>query len=252
VPSSQTSAARWQPLAAFVGEAVSANVDVDTEASYDAFEKALEQGKYDLANAGPVVCHDVRELYEPLARIERQAAPTYQGLVFVRRDSAARTLADLAGKRVGMVSARSTSGGLYPELALIQAGLDIKKDVTIVWLGSHEKVAAAVKAGEVDAGACYEDCRDSAWPDERAKAAATRVLAYTPPIPGEMLVVKRALDKPTKDALRKAVLALNDASGILAQISQGELTVTAFVPATEKDLEAVHDAIVRVTGETHP
>jgi len=49
VPSSQTSAARWQPLAAFIGEAVSANVDVDTEESYDAFQKALEQGKYDVA-----------------------------------------------------------------------------------------------------------------------------------------------------------------------------------------------------------
>jgi len=150
----------------------------------------------------------------------------------VRRDSPARALADLKGKRIGMVSAHSTSGGLYPALALIQAGLDVKKDVTIVWLGSHEKVGAAVKAGEVDAGACFEDCRTAPGRTSAPRPWPRACSPYTPPIPGEMLVVKRALDKPTKEALRKAVLALNDASGILAQISQGELTVTSFALAT--------------------
>lgn len=247
VPAQEASAARWQPLAAYVGELANAEVVIGTEATYDAFEAALKQGKYDIANAGPLVLSEVTDKYEPAARIERQGVPTYQGIIFALRSSAVTKVTELRGKRVGLVSDRSTSGGLYTKLALLQAGLDPDKDVKVVWLGSHEKVAAAVKAGEVDAGGCFEDCRDAVWPSDRDKAAATRIVAYTVPIPGEMIVVRRSLDDKTKQAVRQALLSLNDAAGILAQISVGELPVTAFTPATERDLVAVQDVVKKVS-----
>jgi phosphonate transport system substrate-binding protein len=247
VPAQQASAARWQPLAAYVGELANAEVVIGTEATYDAFEAALKAGKYDIANAGPLVLSEVTDKYEPTARIERQGVPTYQGIVFALRSGGVTRLADLKGKRIGLVSDRSTSGGLYTKLALLQAGLNPDKDVQLVWLGSHEKVAAAVKAGEVEAGGCFEDCRDAAWATDREKATATRIIAYTAPIPGEMIVVRRDLDPKTKQAIRQALLSLNDAAGILAQISQGELPVTAFTAATEKDLVAVQDVVKKVS-----
>ncbi|MBI3180283.1 MAG: PhnD/SsuA/transferrin family substrate-binding protein, partial [Deltaproteobacteria bacterium] len=135
---------------------------------------------------------------------------------------------------------------LYPMLALVDAGLIPDKDVKIVWLGSHTKVAGAVKDGTVAAGGCYEDCRDAVWPTEPAKAAATRVLTYTREIPSEMIVVRRSMEPNAKQKLVKAVLSLNEAPGILAQISQGETTVTAVVPAVAADLNALTDTLRRV------
>ncbi len=248
VPASESSAARWQPLAAYMSELADAEIDVSTEPSYDAFEAALREGKYDIANAGPLLCHDVAALYEPAARLERQGVPFYQGIIFVPRASDAKKVSDLKGKRIGLVSDRSTSGGLYVKLSLLKAGLDPAKDVQIVWLGSHEKVAAAVKAGQVDAGGCFEDCRDAAWPIEKDKAAATRIIGYTVPIPGDMILVRRGLDPKTKQAIRQALLSLNDSAGILAQISQGELTVTGFSAPNEADLKAVEETIAKVNG----
>jgi len=246
-PSSAGSAARWAPLGVYVGEKVSANFEVKTEESYESFEKALLAGKYDVANAGPLLCHRVKDKYEPVARLERQGSPTYFGIIFTQRASKIRNLADLKGKTIGLVSPGSSSGGLYPQLALLDAGLVPGRQVKIKWLGSHAKVAEAVKAGTVDAGGCYEDCRDAVYSADRAKAKGTRILSYTADIPGEMIVVKRSLDAATKKKLREAILALNDETGILTQISQGETTsVSAVVAATKDDLDAVATAIRRV------
>jgi phosphate/phosphite/phosphonate ABC transporter binding protein len=249
-PSSSGSAARWQPLAVFLSEAVGARVEPTTEPTYEAFEAALLAGKLDITNAGPLLAHKVRATYEPVARIERQGSPTYFGILFVPRQSPVRALADLRGKTVGLVAEHSSSGGLYAELALLDAGLVPGKDVTIKWLGDHSKVARAVKDGTVDAGGCYEDCRDAVWPDERAKGAATRVLSYTPEIPAEMILVKKALEPALKGKIATAVLAASKADGILAQISQGETSVTAFVASTPADLDAVAAALARVADAT--
>lgn len=250
VPSSSAVVARWQPLAAFVGEALQANVSVHTEPSYEAFAEALAKGKYDFANAGPMLCHEQRALYEPLVRLERQGTPTYLGVIFALRRSALANLTGLRGKTLGLVSSESTSGGLYPQLALLDAGLIPGKDVTLRWLGNHTKVAEAVRDGAVDAGACYEGCLDPLWPTDGDKAAATRLLAYTPEIPSEAIVAKRSLDPKVKEAMRKALVAATREAGILGQISEGEKTITAVVPASDADLEQVGRAMARLREAT--
>jgi phosphonate transport system substrate-binding protein len=252
VPASSQSAGRWQPLAAFLGESAGANVEVSTEEGYAAFEAALKKGKYEIANAGPLLCDQLRATYEPIARIERQGQPTYQGLLFALRDGAPASLGELRGKRVGLVAEGSTSGGLYQLLALIDAGLVPGKDVTVTYLGDHDAVARAVQSGKVDAGGCYEDCRDAVWGDEGKKNGATRVLGYTPPIPGDFIIVRKDLDITTKQQLQRGLLALNDQSSILAQISQGETAVTAITPASMADLAAIKEAVSRVHRATKP
>jgi phosphonate transport system substrate-binding protein len=246
VPSSTGSEARWQPLGVYLGETAGANVEVLTEPSYEAFEKALVDGKYDVANAGPLLCLKARSLYEPIARLERQGSPTYLGIIFTTRTSPIKSLAALKGKKLGLVSERSTSGGLYQLLALMDAGLTPGKDVKLVWLGSHTAVAAAVKEGKVDAGGCYEDCRDAVWTAEREKTAATRILTYTGEIPAEMIVIKRSLDPELKKRIATAILGLGDMQAMLAQISQGEKSVTAVVKASDADLEAINAAATRI------
>lgn len=246
VPANEASAARWQPLGAYLGEAAESNIEVATESSYEEFEKALKGGKYDLANAGPLLLGNVKELYEPVAKLERQGSATYLGILFTKRPSPIASVGDLKGKKVGLVAPDSTSGGLYPQLLLIEAGLKPGRDVEIVWLGSHEKVAAAVKNGSVDAGGCFEDCRDAAWFDERAKATSTRILSYTSEIPAEMIVVRRGLEPAIKKKLIKAILSIGESASLLSEISQGEKSVTGVVAASETDLNAVREVAARV------
>ncbi len=237
------SVARWEPLSLFVGEALDTNLSVTTESSYEEYEKALLAGKYEFANAGPLLCNKVKDLYEPVVRLERQGTPTYFGILFTLRNKAIRNITDLKGKKIGLVSEYSTSGGLFPQLALIDAGINPRKDLEIVWLGSHTKVAEAVRDGKVDAGGCYEDCRDSIWSGTRDKAVHSRILSYTREIPSEMILVRKDLAPKVKAKFLKALLALNNQQSILAQISQGETPVSGFAKASDKDLDGVRDAI---------
>ena len=245
-PSSEDSAARWQPLATYMGEHAKARIDMIQESAYTHFERGIKNAKYDLFNAGPMLCSESLKNYEPVALIEREGSRSYTGITFVPRTSSIKSVADLKGKTIGMVSATSTSGGLYPQKLLLDAGLRPGKDVRIKWFGSHAKVANAVKKGWVHAGACFEDCRNLAWKTQQQKTKATRILAYTADIPAEMIMMKRDLPDATKSAIRNALTQTDDRKGILARISQQEPPISAIVAATEKELESVQKVVEQV------
>jgi len=77
----------------------------------------------------------------------------YQGNVYgiaVPRDSTVRTVADLRGKRIGLIS--FASAGLPVARALVsQAGMDPDKDVQLVVAGEGAQTAAMLRGGQVDA-----------------------------------------------------------------------------------------------------
>jgi phosphonate transport system substrate-binding protein len=178
--------------------------------------------------------------------IEREGSRSYTGITFVPRSSSVKSISDLKGKTIGMVSATSTSGGLYPQKLLLDAGLNPGKDVRIKWFGSHAKVANAVKKGWVHAGACFEDCRNLAWKTQQQKTKATRILAYTADIPAELIMIKRSLPEATKKAIRNALTKTGDRNGILTQISKQEPPISAIVEASEKELESVQKVVKQV------
>jgi phosphonate transport system substrate-binding protein len=219
------------------------------ESAYTHFERGIKDAKYDLFNAGPMLCSESLKNYEPVALIEREGSRSYTGITFVPRTSNVKSVSDLKGKTIGMVSATSTSGGLYPQKLLLDAGLRPGKDVRIKWFGSHAKVAHAVKKGWVHAGACFEDCRNLAWKTQQQKTKATRILAYTADIPAEMIMIKRNLPDATKAAIRAALTNNDDREGILARISQQEPPISAIVAATEQDLKSVQKVIQQVRAK---
>ena len=251
-PSGSGASKRWLPVANYVSEKLQANIEIATEDSYESFEKALKIGKYDIVNAGPLLWYKVRSIYQPVVQIERLGTHTYFGIIFAKRDKKIESLENLKGKTIALVSETSTSGGLYPQLALIKAGLIPGKDINILWTGSHTEVAKAVQAGKADAGGCYEDCREAVWKDSSARAEATNIIAYTEDIPAEAVLVKRSLTKKIKRNLRKAFMRINKEGGILNQISENEKQISAFVAAADKNIAGLSKVIREVEDALKP
>jgi phosphonate transport system substrate-binding protein len=185
-------------------------------------------------------------------QIERLGTHTYFGIIFAKRDKKIEGLADLKGKTIALVSETSTSGGLYPQLALIKAGLIPGKDITILWTGSHTEVAKAVDAGKADAGGCYEDCREAVWKDNSTRSEVTKIIAYTEDIPAEAVLVKRSLAKKLKRNLRKTFIRMNKEGGILNQISENEKQISAFVAAADKNIAGLSKVIREVENALKP
>ncbi|HRD74886.1 MAG TPA: ABC transporter substrate-binding protein [Hyphomicrobiaceae bacterium] len=95
---------------------------------------------------------------EPVAVLRAQGAKlkffytAYQGNVYgmaVPADSAYKTVADMKGKKVGVISMASASAIIARALAK-EAGLDPEKDITIVVAGEAGQTAALLKNGSVD------------------------------------------------------------------------------------------------------
>jgi phosphonate transport system substrate-binding protein len=248
-PAVSDSAIRWQPLAAHISEQTNKPVKMIQESGYPAFKDGIRDGSYELFNAGPMLCYLGREKYEPLVIIEREGNRSYTGITFVPRASRIKKLKDLRGKTIGLVSPNSTSGGLYPRKLLLDAGLRPSRDVRIKWLGSHEQVANAVKRRWVHAGGCFDDCRDLAWKDPSEKVRATRILQYTPKIPGEMIMVRRDVPEEIKEAIRQALLSAPQRQGLLSQLSKGEPPISDIAQASQEDVDSVGSVVEQVESE---
>lgn len=148
----------------------------------------------------------------PLLSSVRAPGPEFFGTLFVRDDSQVVTAEDVRGTRVGWVDPYSCSGYLFPRMALKARGFDLRGFFANQHMfGSHEAVAQAVQAGDIDVGATYLNVGPAAsstggafagWSSIRG--AAMRPIVRSQPIPSDMIICNRRLD----DGIQKRALQL--------------------------------------------
>src|SRR5262249_7031022 len=126
--------------------------------SYAALRDEVEAGRATIAWAPPRVAIELEDA--GLVSIDlccvRGGQVSYHAALFTGHGSPVETLADLKGRHVAWVARESAAGFLFPRLALTAQGLD--PDALFgkeSFLGTHERVAVAVLAGEADVGGTY-------------------------------------------------------------------------------------------------
>lgn len=161
---------------------------------------ALQYDDVDLVFAGPseFVLFDRESDIEILFAIER---PHYGSSFYVPADSDIQSLEDLAGHRVALKDVGSTSGHIFPSQMLVDAGLDIDRDLEIVMAGDA-RIAALVN-GDVDAmGGGNRDIEEIQAMDPNGEY---RVIATSDVLPGDPVVMRGSLDDACKTALRRTL-----------------------------------------------
>ena len=113
--------------------------------------QTLIAGDVDLAFAGITAITRARTRGADVAILGAAANVSSQKLI-VGRNSKIRRLEDLKGAIIG-VSQYGSEADTFARNALGLAGLKPDKDVTILQLGGHPQVAAAMVAGKLDVGA---------------------------------------------------------------------------------------------------
>jgi phosphonate transport system substrate-binding protein len=184
--------------------------------SYSAVIEAMGAGRVDIGWLNPfgyVLAHDKYGV-EPLLITTRRGSRSYFGLIITRKDSGISSLKDLKGKRFAFVDPLSTSGTIYPQLAMMAAGIDPKKDLgQTVFAGGHDKVVIAVYQKQVDAGAIY----GGGGTDARARVEGTipdvmqqtKIIGQTDPIPNDNVSVRKDLPADAKKKLKTALLKIS-------------------------------------------
>ncbi len=197
-------------LTRYLAEEIGAPVVVKSALDYDAAIDMLANGDVDVAQLSPYAYVKAEKRIPdliPLAAGVAQGSSTYASYIVTLRRSPIRELADLKGKRFGYVDELSTSGYLYPVLALRALGVDAAGDLVMVRVGSHDGVLQQLKSGAIDVGATSSDTL--VGPHGAAYAGPVRILAKAGRIPYDCIVSRSSVDPALVERVRTAFLRLS-------------------------------------------
>lgn len=236
-----------------LAKALGGAVRVDIRKDYDDLAAVLAGGKVDLAWITPVafVNASTRNAeVRALVKAKRRQKSFYRSVFIVRKDSTAKSLKDVKGKRVVWVSKGSASGYVFPRGLLTWAGQDPDHFFGAAsFAGSHPEVCKAVRDGKADVGATLADPPEPGGEmvadgcDDAPPAADFRVVAASEPIPNDVIAGRAGLDAGV-------VRSVLDAFGKMGESADGKrvladaFRVDGWAAATDHDF----DAVLKVLG----
>lgn len=203
---------------------------------------ALQFDQVDLVLAGPTEYLFIKSRQDvvPVVAIDREK---YYSVIIVPADSPAQTIADLKGLTIGMKDTGSTSGHVMPSFMLMDAGLDLKRDVTVRMLGGTR--VEALLNGDIDALA--DGVR--IWEQvERRAPGRFRILAESPPLPRDVLIARGQLPADLIEEMRATILAEGETlmQAMLSPAQRDRYTGGRFMPVSDSDydlLRRTHEAL---------
>lgn len=237
-----------EPLRAYLEERLGIEVQMFTGTSYTAVIEAMRANRVDAMQVGPfsyvlavqeagaeALGVGVSTRAEPRV-FDPTLPPHYYSVIFTKKGSGIRSIADLEGKDFNFVDPASTSGHLAPKTALIKLGIDPDTEMRTVFAGSHPTAVLAVWNDKAPAGATFETnlyrLRDEGqidfcgFEDNQSSIPRTEeevmelydacpeghivMIAYSDPIPNTPFAVRGDLPESFKAAVKDAILDIQN------------------------------------------
>jgi phosphonate transport system substrate-binding protein len=219
---------------ALIHQGAGRSVEIVPFAVYGELLSAVAQGYIDVARleSGSYLSARQREPGITLLAVERTArgAPR-QGVIITSLHASMDTLDDLRGKSFAFGDEHTAIGQYLPRAALLAAGLHASDLGAMVHVRRPDKIAAAVRLGELDAGVINAELFRRVNGD-----GSLRVLAPLPDAPRPW-VARAGLDRRLASALTAALLDLHEATRLRV------LDAGGFAPATHDAYEPVRAAM---------
>lgn len=175
--------AHYQPLADYLSAQSGLDVRIRVYAQ-DAMDQALAANRIDLFMTNPahfLQIRSERSLTGVLATLQRdwngQSTGSIGGVILTRsaRDDI-RTLSDVRGQSIASPGIHYLGGYQAQALELREAGLDIRRDNRMIYLGNHDRVVRAVLAGDTDIGFIRTGVLEELMQENPALAEQLKVL----------------------------------------------------------------------------
>lgn len=178
----------------------------------------------------------------PLARpVNLDNTSTYQGYLFVRKNSGIRSAADMRGKKMAFVEKATTAGYIFPLAFLRENGItDIDAYFSEhFFTGSHDAAVYAVLDKKADIGAAKHSIYDRVRKENPRVDQELVILAKSPTVPSNGLCVRKDLGAEVRKKLKDALLSLHnepDGKQVLEQFG-----AIKFIETTSEDYQPVLD-----------
>ncbi len=208
------------------------DIEMQIFKTYEDGIDALSKGTVDFVRFGPspyIIAKRKNTAIELLAMELEDGKKQFNGCIVVPRDSKIHELADLKGKSFAFGDKNSTIGRYLVQEHMLKAGIHASDLGHFEYLDRHDKVAAAVLAGDFEAGAVKEsNCEES--------KGQLRPLVTFPNVT-KPWVTRSGLDKEVVIALRTGLLELKDAATLKP------LKVSGFAATSEAEYLCVQQSM---------
>lgn len=175
--------------------------------------------------------------------------PYYYSAVIARKDSKIKKLEDLKGKSIAFVDEDSSSGYLYPQVALKAKGLTMKDFKEVAFTGNHQASIDFIENGKVDAAAVFSDDekgKTGAWVQfAKNKKIKYRILWVSEPIPNDPFCVRQDFYDQYPKVTHSLMFALIDLVEQTANKSKFSEILGShdLMPATSRQYDPVREMV---------
>lgn len=205
---------RYQFLKKYLSDSLGINVNFTSLSRYGNIIEHFTTEKMDAAFFGSFTYALAYNQIgvEPIARsVNLDGTSTYHGYLFVRKDSAIRTVADMKGKRFAFVERATTAGYLFPLVYFKKNGIVnvhayLKESF---FAGSHDAAILAVLNREADVGVAKNTIYDQMATENPRIEKELLILATSGVVPQNCLAVRKDIDPELKHSLKQALLDMD-------------------------------------------
>ncbi len=253
-PDKEKNDATYRPLAQYLSKKLDRPVELRTVDSWEGLAKSLANGETDIALMGPwgYVLANNQAGAQAVATILYDGKPEYFAIVITHPKSGLKKLEDLKGKTFAFGDKGSTSGYLIPTHQFLKMGIaDPEKFFSKTIYTKHQAIETEVTRGELDAGADYDRNRNAMIEQGLIKAADSKIIWTSAPLPNDAVAVSADLIKD-KALVAKLQAALEQVGTELKK-NPALLPAhyTGFVKSDNKAYVSIRDAGL-ATGKLQP
>jgi phosphonate transport system substrate-binding protein len=225
------------PMAEYLAGEIGVPVSPVLMKDFAEYEDGLKSGEIEIGYENPLVYTKVSGSHEVLAMaIKGKGGDRFRGIIIARPDSDIQTFSDLKHKKIMIVGETSAGGFLSQKLTLIENGITVDNDceLEVASDNKQENVIISVSIGDVDAGFIRESALHVA--DQYIQPGTIKVVAPCAWLPNWALSVNRSLPSAKKEAIKAAIISLDENSPVLKAMD-----VTGFQPATDSQYDVIRN-----------
>lgn len=222
----------FMPIARQLEKEIGRPVHLSSAPDAEQFNQRAIDGKYDLIWPCNTCYFKIHEKagFEAVA----SGAPTFHGIVIVRKDSGISQLEQLQGKKVAAAWKNSYAAYKFLFFKMKELGYSPPEDFLVSFLGKLDSIIFSVVGRHHDAGVIREDALASSRFDRVRDQLS--VIYTSPNVPQFPFAVKPGMDQRLIDQIVKVLTEINDTT------SQGKamlnaLKVKEIIPCADSDYD---------------
>ncbi len=200
----------YRPILDFLEENIKNTIFIlETSQSYAQYDKKLYGSHFDFSLPNPYQTYKALSYgYTVIGRMKNDY--NFRGIFVVRKDSNIKNIKQLIGHKISFPAPTALAATMMPLYYLYEHGLDVKKDIVPMYVGSQYSSILNAYSKYTIAGATWPTSWQTWQKDNPIKAKELEVVWQTEPLINPGFIAKKDIDKQLLVDIMNILVQLDD------------------------------------------